>query len=368
MQTGSSHKDIYALREELVNIHFVFSLNEGRFKRVDPSLKSIIGTELKGTEDVTKLLSKIDPPDLVNLKKAFVSIQKNEPVGILHFHVQINGKVKFLVLSPVLIKIDDEKVLAGTIADHTPEMLNINEIRKFANKKNSILTLLAHDLRGPLSISNEVLNTMIHSEQNENKTLLSDISIQKRISNVRTTIGQCINIISDLVHREYLEAVETDLVYRSVDVALRLDEYMEEARKSDDAAQRSFSFRASHDHIVMGLDEAKFMQVINNLLSNALKFTREGGKISLEIEEEENTVLFVFADDGIGIPKELQPHLFKKFTEARRSGLRGEPTLGLGLYLVHTIIEWHKGAIWVESEEGKGTTFYFRLPKLLSVN
>ncbi len=367
MQSEPSNSKIRTLTNQFVNVSFVYSLSEKKFLFFNPSLTSILGTEPVSQEDLSRLISQVDPPDLAKLQKAFLGIQKNEPVGILPFHIQVNGKVKLLVVSPLIFKLDGKDVLAGTVADNTSEMLNINEIRKFANKKNSILTLLAHDLRGPLAISNEVLNTLTGDSENKS-TLLTDATIQKRIMNVRTSISQCIDIISDLVHREYLESVETELVFRSIDIALRLDEYMEEARKNDDAAKRIFKFSTSHKHIVMGLVESKFMQVINNLMSNALKFTHDGGEISLEIKEEENTVLFAFSDDGIGIPQEFHRHLFEKFTEARRPGLKGEPTLGLGLYFVQTVITWHKGVIWVESEPDKGTTFYFRLPKLLPVN
>ena len=112
----------------------------------------------------------------------------------------------------------------------------------------------------------------------------------------------------------------------------------------------------------MNLDESKFMQIINNLMTNALKFTKDDGIISLSVKEQHYSVLFTFSDNGIGIPKQFHTSIFEKFTEARRKGLKGEPTGGLGLSIVKLIVEWHKGKIWFESEEGRGVTFHFTVP------
>ncbi len=104
--------------------------------------------------------------------------------------------------------------------------------------------------------------------------------------------------------------------------------------------------------------------VINNLLSNSLKFTPYDGKIEVSITEpNEKEILIKVKDDGIGIPSDLQPFLFDKFTKARRKGIHGEPTTGLGMSIIKTIVEWHNGRIWFESSEGIGTTFYIEIPK-----
>jgi two-component system sensor histidine kinase VicK len=110
-------------------------------------------------------------------------------------------------------------------------------------------------------------------------------------------------------------------------------------------------------------DEVKFMQVINNLISNAIKFTHDGGIITIRIEEKKNLILISIQDNGIGIPEHLQDGLFEKFTKARRPGIKGEPSVGLGMSISKTIVEWHKGRMWFESKEHKGTTFYIELPK-----
>jgi len=102
---------------------------------------------------------------------------------------------------------------------------------------------------------------------------------------------------------------------------------------------------------------------INNLISNALKFTPDGGNIDLFVKENKEDIIISITDNGIGIPAKYHTTLFDKFSKARRPGLKGEPSTGLGMSIIKTIIEWHGGQIWFDSEENKGTTFYIRLPR-----
>ena len=100
-----------------------------------------------------------------------------------------------------------------------------------------------------------------------------------------------------------------------------------------------------------------------NLVSNALKFTPDAGYVSVVVEPAPGSVRIHVRDNGVGIPLDLQSLLFEPFTKARRPGLRGEPTTGLGLVLCKTIVEWHHGTIEVVSIEGEGTTFTVEIPQ-----
>lgn len=126
---------------------------------------------------------------------------------------------------------------------------------------------------------------------------------------------------------------------------------------------KTFSFVTSCDKVYVSLDDTKFMQVVNNLISNAIKFTPDGGKITLALEEQDESLLVRVEDTGVGIPQKYHATLFDKFTNARRPGIKGEPSVGLGMSIIKTIVEWHQGKIWFESEENKGTRFFVQIPK-----
>jgi two-component system sensor histidine kinase VicK len=219
-----------------------------------------------------------------------------------------------------------------------------------------VLHMLSHELKGPLNLA-----------RNLSKDLQSQMSRQsfmvKHINLISQLVSQSVNIIEDFTDREFLETVNTSLVKKRLNIVQKVKEYMEELNCSELAVQRKFSFKSSHPSIYIKLDEAKFMQVMNNLVSNALKFTRPGGVIEVYIRDAGDTVMLDFSDNGIGIPKKLQPFIFDEFTNARRRGLQGEATMGLGLSIVKTIIQWHKGKITVDSIENKGSRFKIELPK-----
>ncbi len=108
-------------------------------------------------------------------------------------------------------------------------------------------------------------------------------------------------------------------------------------------------------------DEKRISEVITNLVNNAVKFT-QNGEIGISIETKENYMLFKIKDDGIGISKENQKSLFAPFSQVSPSYKVGEKGSGLGLFICKNIIQQHGGKIWVESELGKGSTFYFTIP------
>ncbi|WP_022826299.1 PAS domain-containing sensor histidine kinase [Hymenobacter norwichensis] len=110
------------------------------------------------------------------------------------------------------------------------------------------------------------------------------------------------------------------------------------------------------------LHAEKFGRVLDNLLSNALKFTPAGGTITLRLTQEKGKIRFAVQDTGIGIPSRLHAHLFDKFNPTRRAGLQGETTTGLGLFIAKQIVELHGGHIWLESREQEGTCFFIELP------
>jgi len=110
-------------------------------------------------------------------------------------------------------------------------------------------------------------------------------------------------------------------------------------------------------------DPRRLLQVLNNLTSNAVKFVPEQtGRIEISVRRDNGSLLFSVKDNGIGIPKEKQQYLFKKFYQVDTSLGRTAGGTGLGLAICRGIVEAHNGKIWVESEEGKGSTFYFSIP------
>jgi two-component system phosphate regulon sensor histidine kinase PhoR len=109
-------------------------------------------------------------------------------------------------------------------------------------------------------------------------------------------------------------------------------------------------------------DPIRINEVLNNLISNALKHTKSGGWVKISTSVQGTEMVTSVSDNGEGIPKEALPHLFTKFYRVPGSLDKMKEGTGLGLFLAKSIIDMHKGRIWVESEVGKGSTFYFSIP------
>ena len=115
-------------------------------------------------------------------------------------------------------------------------------------------------------------------------------------------------------------------------------------------------------------DEDKLDQILTNLLNNAIKYSPNGGIITVHVKNEGETMLVGVEDQGLGIPKDHLTKVFEKFHRVNNEDNRKIYGTGLGLYLVHHLVEQvHMGKIWVESEVGKGSTFWFRIPTAIDI-
>jgi signal transduction histidine kinase len=113
---------------------------------------------------------------------------------------------------------------------------------------------------------------------------------------------------------------------------------------------------------IIEADQALLQQAVYNLVENAVKYTPEGGTVTIHLQCTESTLTFAIQDSGIGIPKSDLPRLFEKFYRGTNREALAQRGTGLGLAIVKSIAERHGGKVWVESELGKGSTFYLLVP------
>lgn len=175
--------------------------------------------------------------------------------------------------------------------------------------------------------------------------------------------GRNLSQIKDILTRESLDTAGVKISKERVDVVWEIDQAVDIFFQAQRKLDKKFEFTHSHDNIYAEVDSMKFMQIMNNLVSNAIKFSRENEQIRVHAEKLQETVLITVSDNGIGIPKSLQPILFTKYTKAGRQGVDGEESVGLGMGIVKSLTEMHGGRVWFESEENEGSKFYLEIPK-----
>ena len=217
--------------------------------------------------------------------------------------------------------------------------------------------MLAHDLNGPLGMAQKLAEQL---ELKAQKRSQPDIEADAKL--IHRTVSHGIHLIHDLLEKEFLESSQTALKLQRVDLIEQIQSMLSGFERMDQDDHKHFQLETSAAQVFVRVDQTKFMQALVNLVSNANKFTHRNGHIRVDVQEKAGNTTISVSDDGIGIPKDLQPQLFERFTKARRPGLKGEETVGLGLSIVKRIIELHQGKIWVESEENKGSTFFIELP------
>src|SRR5262245_11939014 len=218
----------------------------------------------------------------------------------------------------------------------------------------AFLAAVAHDLRNPLNalkISADVLSGPVTSDRLSN---LNGV-IRRQVSSLDRMVG-------DLLDSSKIEAGNLELRLEEYDAGAIAQEVFNLFRSSSQAHE--FALNLPDAPISLHCDHIRIEQVLNNLISNAIKYSPGGGIIGLSLAQAGDEALFEVSDEGMGIPREEIPYVFEPF---RRSRAREDiPGVGLGLSVAYRIVRAHGGRIHVESQIGKGTTFHVYLPAIVS--
>lgn len=235
------------------------------------------------------------------------------------------------------------------------------QLKQSLKAKDVILGILAHDLKNPISgtiIACDVVRNTVEDITEENTKL----EIQTYTDLIIQSQQHALNIIQDLLENAKLEADNTTLVIEKVELNDFIHPILNTFERRAKLKHIQFSHNFYQQRLYANIDPTKFARLIENLISNAIKFTKADGLITIQLYSEAQHHFISIQDTGIGIPTNLQEVIFDKFTSAKRKGTDGEPTTGLGLFICKQIVEAHKGEIWVESKEGEGSTFYIKIP------
>jgi PAS domain S-box-containing protein len=219
--------------------------------------------------------------------------------------------------------------------------------------RDDVLAIVAHDLRNPLGT---VLLQSSALRRHEGEAERRSRKPADAIEHAAKRMDRLINDLLDVTRMEagHLTVQQTDLDTKQV-----VAESIEAQRGV--AAAASVDLRdATADHVPdVSADRDRLLQIFENLIGNAVKFTEPGGTITVGAAPRDHEILFWVADTGSGIPTEDVPHVFERFWQARKAPRRGA---GLGLPIVKGLVESHGGRVWVESAPGRGSTFFFTMP------
>jgi PAS domain S-box-containing protein len=230
-----------------------------------------------------------------------------------------------------------------------------NELLQALNaEKDKFFSIIAHDLRGPLSAFVDATQIITEEIQTMSMEDIKDIT-----SSMKTSATNIYSLLENLLEWSRLRRGAMDFIPEIFNLKKKtkacIDVLIETFRKKGIRLDINIP-----DELEILADSHMFETVIRNLVSNAIKFTPVGGKVTVEANLNDNHLAEIkIRDSGIGMTPELISKLFQLNEKTSRPGTEGEPSTGLGLLLCKEFIEKHNGKIWVESEVGKGSTFYF---------
>ena len=347
--------------------HYVLkTYNENLEIFYSPSIKKVTGYT---PAELIKLPSlgreMLFEDDAVEVKKKLFKLEsgKISHLELLYRYNKKDGKIIWLKEQIKMELVDNQIIQRGLVIDVTEFKKAESDYGEIINKlsdeitaRDNFLSILSHDLRAPFSSIlgfTEILlseATLTDAERTEYLNYINDSSTnQLRLVNYLLDWS---NLQTGRMHMSQHRVQAQGLVFNCISALTGI------------AMRKNIDIKVNvPDSIFIEADERLLLQVITNLVSNAIKFSDDGKTIKISADRFNNELVeFVITDEGVGIPENYQQRIFKFEKMFSTRGTRGEKGTGLGLSLVKEIIERHKGQIWFYSKEKVGSEFHFTIP------
>jgi len=260
---------------------------------------------------------------------------------------ELNARALAEILRLERASTDEHLVIERTRSDHA------------TSTRDEFLAMVSHDLRtmlGGLALNAAVVVKGAASDAGNKSIALAAARIQRLVGRMDRLVGDLIDIAS-------LEAGRQGLVCSPADLTALAQDCVQSFQVLAQQHELTLQLEAPTEPLQAEVDSGRILQVLANLLGNAIKFTPAGGDIQLRVERVDDRVEVTVADTGPGIAPEDQASVFARFWQADRGDRRG---MGLGLYIARSIAEAHGGALTLESELGRGSTLRLSIPSRAS--
>lgn len=260
---------------------------------------------------------------------------------------------------------EDNERLLGTMANQTSIAIKnaqlfeatqraYEELRKLDDLKTQFINIAAHELRTPLGA---MMGYASYAEKRAPEKLKKSMRFMVASTvRMRTMVDAMLTI-------QRLDAGTAFLRMTTMDVRDVIGKVVSDFEAMAELEGHNLKVDLPDELPLVEADPEKIGLVLSNLVSNAIKFTREGGEIVIGAKDFLKGVLVTVSDTGAGIPPEDQERVFERFYQVRAEHIAGHGGIGLGLTIVKQLVELHQGRVWLESELGQGTTFYFTIPQ-----
>jgi two-component system phosphate regulon sensor histidine kinase PhoR len=270
---------------------------------------------------------------------------------VLDFELEVPAlKSKWVQVSASTILDENKRRLGAVLVFH-----DVTRLKQLENTRQEFVANVSHELRTPLSMIKGYAETLLSGA-------ISDPEVSTRyLQTIERHADRLAHLINDLLTISQLESGRINLNLAPIKLGSVVDSVFQELRARADAHAVTTENRIASDVTVVA-DGDRLRQVFLNLIENAIKYGKKGGRVAVSVEQPDaNMIQVSVSDDGPGIPPDALPRIFERFYRVDKARSREAGGTGLGLAIVKHIVQCHGGKVWVESELGKGSTFYFTL-------
>ncbi len=343
---------------------------EGTIKSFNPSAEKLF--DFKASEVIGKNVKMLMPEPYQGEHDSYIAnyIRTSEAkvIGIGREVIgrRKNGSTFPMDLAVSTFFLEHVQYFTGIVRDVTERKelerelrQRVDELREADLRKDEFLATLAHELRNPLAPVRNSLEIMKRADGDAGL-------LEKACATMDRQVSQMERLIDDLMDVSRITRDKLDLRKERVELAPIIQHAIEACRPLADSANHELIVRLPTEPIHLNADAARLAQVFGNLLINACKYTKRGGRICLTGERHGGDVIISVKDNGIGIAPDMLPHVFALFTQIDQTLERSQGGLGIGLTLVKRLVALHNGTVTAHSDgEGQGSEFILHLPILI---
>jgi signal transduction histidine kinase len=264
-----------------------------------------------------------------------------------------------VVIKGELLRLGEDLKITHERLDQTSrELAKLSgELKGSEKKRNEMLSICAHDLKSPTSSILSFLDIL-----RSPKHRLPALEVEKVYDRMDRAGRHMWNLVNDLLDTSQIESGTVKLDRQAVLMSQLVREVVDHTQAKADAKEIQLNIEVLPAELKVSLDPQKGLQIINNLVSNALKFTPRGGRIDFKIKTKDHKTTLEVIDSGQGIPPGELQQIFEKFKQTSTRSTEGEKGSGLGLSIVQQLVTLHSGEVSVRSNVGQGTTFELAFP------
>lgn len=285
---------------------------------------------------------------------------KGEEPPAFELHMDYHGMERFYSTQGALVRGDDGRILGFVVIFN-----DVTEQKNIDRMKSNFVAMASHELRTPLTAIKGFSQTLLDAVGMD---VYGEDDQREFLGIITSECDRLRRLIDDLLNTARIEAGES---LKPSYERIQIKELVEKvALVQNQASGKHHVYAVHHNELpetCIG-DQDKMDQIFTNLLNNAIKYSPEGGDVTIHCKTDGDYLLFGIQDQGIGIPKDHLGKVFERFHRVNNEDNRKIYGTGLGLFLVkHLVEQVHLGTIWAESDLGKGSTFWFRIPKELDI-